>query len=193
MVEFGIRRLAPFEGASRYHLFNDEGQLVLVADYRSPWLPDDGVRQVRFAKPDGSPIASLDLPQNLHGNGRLDAEVSYAIIFDYAVYAIITENNRSPRQPDPVTTYYTIELEGNKWLVLPTKGDGSIYGLYNNLPTGFNHHIQFDVEDLPEAAGRIRKAVEGFDFVATIPLSKLRQRELVSMALVFLIDGLTHS
>jgi hypothetical protein len=193
MVDFGIRRLAPFENASRYHLYNDEGQLVLVADHRSPWLPEHASRQVRFANPDGSPLASLDLPQILPNNGRVSSEINYAIIFDYAVYAIISEINPSAGITATGHPYYTLELEGKNWLALPVGKDGSVYALYDNLPTGFNHHVQLDVDDLPEPTGFIRRDTEGFDFVATIPLSKLRQRELVSMAMVFLIDNFTSA
>ena len=56
-MNLGIKRLAAESDATRqYHLFDGAGTLVLVADQGSPWLTENRYH-VRFARPDGQPVA----------------------------------------------------------------------------------------------------------------------------------------
>ncbi len=189
-MDFGIRRLPPFEEDHRYHLFDDQGQLILVADYGSPWLPVDSLQQVRFARPDGNLIATLDLPHSRQIDGRPERVTSYAIIFDYAVYAIINRINSSIDVLEKNRRYFTLEVEGQTWLILPKGDESGTYELYNRLSPGFSRHIEPETTNLLDPAAIIQEQVEDFNYIATIPIRELKQRELVVLALVFLIDSM---
>lgn len=186
MVEFAIRRLPIFDEARRYHLFDDQGQLILVADFGSPWLPKESLQQVRFALADGKLMATLDLPRAASTSSSEQRSNSYAIIFDYAVYAIINEEYPTPSQSQASKPHMTIEAEGRNWIILPHGEEPVDHALYR-LPQHSLRHGVPETETLPEPTAFIRRDSGDFDFRATIG-NELAQREMILLSLIFLLD-----
>jgi hypothetical protein len=187
MAEFAIRRLPAMSDDRRYHLFDDQGQLLLIADFSSPWLPQASLQQVRFARADGRPIATLDLPRTSSTNRREQRSFSYAIIFDYAVYAIINVSHHTSTQSPASSPHITLEAGGRNWIILPHGKDPVDYALFR-LPHDTMRQALPEVETLPEPTAMIRRSSEDFDFVATIG-TEFRQREIILLSLIFLLDG----
>ena len=137
MVSYRVRRLpADDEPTRRYHLYDRADQLLLVADQGSAWLPADQPPQVRFARPDGERVASMDLPR--HDERRPDKKQNYAVIYEHAVYALITatethNGSTGPLSPGPGPfTQLMIEVEGNRWPALRWPGEeGPLLTLYD--------------------------------------------------------------
>jgi len=91
-MRFGIRRLdAGGDNGRRYHLFDEDGRVELVADYGSRWLAAEPGHHVRFARSSGDVVASMRLPRPLLPGHNRQRSVSYAVILNHAVYAIINE------------------------------------------------------------------------------------------------------
>jgi hypothetical protein len=185
MFDFGIQRLLPTVDGRRYHLFNDQNELVLIADFGSPWLASEPRKQVRFAHSDGRLVATLEFPDDAFR--RNEAARSYAIIFDYAVYALINEIRPSPGASGAADLSYTIEAGGNRWLLLPHGEQALAYALHR-LPRSFGRNLQPNADELPEPVGSIRRAEGGFDYVASIPDEVIAQSALITLALIFLLD-----
>lgn len=186
MFDFGIQRLPPSVSGRRYHLFNDQNELALIADFGSPWLASEPRKQVRFAHSDGRPVATLEFPDDAFR--RKETTRSYAIIFDYAVYALINEIVPSPGTSRTLHPHYTIEVGGNRWLLLPHGEQASAYELYP-LPRSFGRNLQPDADALPEPVGSIRRDEAGFDYVTSLPVEVIAQRALITLALIFLLDN----
>ena len=141
MISYRVRRLhAPGEMARRYHLFDRADQLLLVADEGSAWLPADQPPHVRFARPDGERVASMDLPRPT--DRRPEKQHNYAVIYEHAVYALITAPARPPSgATGPLTsssgivwpfTRLMIEVEGHRWLGLRWREEaGPLLVLYD--------------------------------------------------------------
>lgn len=198
MVSFRIRRLPDSdEHGRRYHLFDRADQLLLVADQGSPWLPAGDGAQVRFARPDGERVASMDLP-SLAGH-KPDKKLNYAIIYEHAVYALLTAMDLSsgtgslaqaaaaPGKFDRLV----IEVEGHKWLGLCWTGgeEGPLIVLYDAGATGLSASIDPESADLPEPIGLLEVGTGEYDFDLTLPAGRLSQSPLLGLALVYLVDG----
>lgn len=181
-MKFAIKRLPSHDAARRYHLYDDASQLVLVADHGSPWLPNEPFRHVRFALPNGHPIASLDLPWASEPTRSEDA-TSYAVIFDHAVYAIINAYVGDPR-PFP---YHIAEVEGHRWVVIPHETSHHIYA---GVPSGLSYCDDPQELDLPERIGTIT-AVDNPIAVELDPPPEdaLHETALFALALAFLLDA----
>ncbi len=199
MVTYRVRRLPATEDedARRYHLFDRSDQLVLVADRGSAWLPDDESLQLRFSRPSGERVASMDLPRP--ADRRQDKKQNYAIIYEHAVYALITamdlSSGTSPLIPPAATTNkfdrLAIEVEGNRWLGLCWTGgeDGPLLILYDAAAADLPTTVDPESADLPEPIGLIEVGVGDYDFDLTLPAGRLAQGPLLGLALVYLIDG----
>ena len=89
-MNFAVARLNCTPEMAQYHLLDPRSTVVLVADYGSPWLPP---HQLRLAKPDGKPVASLTLPKPGFTRLRLRTTnlASYALVIENSVYAVINK------------------------------------------------------------------------------------------------------
>lgn len=197
MLSYRIRRLpSADESATRYHLFDRADQLLLVADQGSAWLPRDEPLQVRFARPDGERVASMDLPRP--DERRPDKKQNYAVIYEHAVYALLTTMDLSsstgsllvpPAAPFPFDRL-VIEVEGNKWLALRWTGDdGPLLILYDAAASGLPASVDPEAADLPEPIGLLEVGTGDYDFDLTLPAGRLVQGPLLGLALVFLVDS----
>jgi hypothetical protein len=196
MISYRVRRLhAPGEMARRYHLFDRADQLLLVADEGSAWLPADQPPHVRFARPDGERVASMDLPRPT--DRRPEKQHNYAVIYEHAVYALITAPARPPSgATGPLTsssgivwpfTRLMIEVEGHRWLGLRWREEaGPLLVLYD--AAGLSLAVERDSSDLPEPLGLLEVGAGDYDFDLTLPAGRLEQGPLLGLALVFLVD-----
>lgn len=197
MISYRIRRL-PGDGdsARRYHLFDRADRLLLVADEGSEWLPADDGPQVRFARPDGERVATMDLPRP--ADRRADKKQDFAIIYEHAVYALITamdlsSSTGSLSRAAAVGTFdrLVIEVEGNKWLGLCWTGqeDGPLLVLYDAEAGGLATTVDPESTDLPAPIGLLEAGAGDYDFDLTLPAGQPKQGPLLGLALVFLVDG----
>jgi hypothetical protein len=195
MVSYRVRRLHKAdEQARHYHLFDGTDQLLLVADQGSAWLPTGDPPQVRFARPDGERTASMDLPRP---GIRPDRKQNYAVIYEHAVYALITamdlSSGTAPLAPPATLRHFdrlVIEVEGNRWLALRwTEHEGPLLILYDMAATGLSAHVDPEAADLPEPIGLIEIGTGDFDFDLTLPSGRLAQGPLLGLALVYLLDN----
>lgn len=183
MFDFGVRRLPRIGQERRYHLFDDQGQLVLVGDYQTPWLENDPYHHLRLARPDGKLVATLDMTDAAQ-QGRAGASGSYAIIYDYAVYGILN----TFRPGGQAAPYFAIEVEGQRWLALAEEDDRAQYALYSRVPARLGRDAAPDPRQLGDPIGSLRGDDAGYAYTLALPARSLRQRELLALALVFLID-----
>jgi hypothetical protein len=188
MVSYTIRRLhAAGDRDRRYHLFDRADQLLLVADLGSAWLPADQDHQVRFARPNGDPVATMDLPQP--DDRRPVKSRDYAIIFEHAVYALISARSSSKSQQDAEFDRLVIEVEGHRWLALCWPGGReALMVIYDADAADIPTHIDPASTDLPEPIGVVEDGGEA-EFHVTLPAGRPAQGHLLAMALVFLIDA----
>ena len=196
MISYRVRRLhAPGGMARRYHLFDRADQLLLVADEGSAWLPADQPPHVRFARPDGERVASMDLPRPT--DRRPEKQHNYAVIYEHAVYALITAPARPPSgATGPLTsssgivwpfTRLMIEVEGHRWLGLRWREEaGPLLVLYD--AAGLSLAVERDSSDLPEPLGLLEVGAGDYDFDLTLPAGRLEHGPLLGLALVFLVD-----
>jgi hypothetical protein len=183
------------EQARRYHLFDRADQLLLVADGGSPWLPQSDPPQVRFARPDGERVASMDLPRP--DERRADKKQNYAVIFEHAVYALITAMDLSSitgalaATPARYFDRLVIEVEGNKWLALRWTGleEGPLLVLYDAAASGLSPQLDAESADLPEPIGLVEVGAGDYDFDLTLPSGRLAQGPLLALAVAYLVDS----
>ncbi len=200
MISYRVRRLhAADEPTRRYHLFDRADQLLLVADQASPWLPADTPPHVRFARPDGERMASMDLPRA--GDRRPEKQQNYAIIYEHAVYALITAPVRpssvgaaGPLPPHGQAMVWPfgrlmIEVEGHRWLALRWREPmGPLLVIYDAAAAGLSLTVDRDSADLPEPIGLLEAGAGDYDFELTLPAGRLEHGPLLGLALVFLVD-----
>jgi hypothetical protein len=199
MISYRVRRLhAPGEAARRYHLFDRADQLLLVADQGSAWLPPDQPPAVRFARPDGERVASMDLPRPT--DRRPEKQHNYAIIHEHAVYALITTPMRPAGGATGLLTgsngivwpfsRLMIEVEGHRWLGLRWREEtGPLLVLYDAAAAGLSLGVERDSSDLPEPLGLLEVGAGDYNFDLTLPAGRLEQGALVGLALAYLVDN----
>lgn len=191
-MNFGVKRLPAEDKGRRYHLYDEHDQLILVADHGSPWIPEEPTRHVVFARPNGDPIATLDLPER-NGDGKRQKGTSYAVIHEHAVYAIINEHgpeNGRKAKPNELP-YYTVEVEGMRWLALPHTDPHTLFALYEEVPSGVDVYGEQVAEELPPPVAAVHPVADGYDFVVEMPEERLQQSALLLLALIFLVDRFT--
>lgn len=183
-MDLAVRRLtASAGGAPNYHLLDPQGNILLVADQSiAPNL--DERRQVRLARPDGRLLATIDLP--LAGSGAESAD--YAIIYDYAVYAILSVHAPESEERELTGPYFTLEVEGERWAAVPDPTLDHCYALYDEVPRGLTPYGSLADLDLPPAIGRICRVDTDVAFTVTLDLARLQQPDLIILALAYLID-----
>lgn len=185
-MDFGIRRLQGEQDAGqRYHLFDGKDRLQLVADHGSPWLPADEQNRVRFARPGGQVVASLDLPKEEKRvkNGRI--HTSYALILEHAVYAILNKYQDKQGKKRP---FFTVEADGVTWLAWSETGSNVLLALYKEVPANLmvvNDPLESGQLD---PVGAVSRAEERYDFSVTLPVHPFHHADLIILALVFLFD-----
>ncbi|HSH02879.1 MAG TPA: hypothetical protein VLL52_10205 [Anaerolineae bacterium] len=184
MMIFRVKRLASAVASGcYYHLFNEQGILMMVGDYGRPWL--EGGTQVRFAWPDGQLLATLSLPRWGHPGwgwgGRRQYE--YGLVIEDAVYASMQRHQ--PGQEGVV--YFTLEVDGQR-LVLWGDDSGAGYGLYEQGPSDFDLYMGAEV--VPETAVGWLRLVADESYRYEIEWRKrfLSRAALLSLALVCLWD-----
>ncbi|MBP7999176.1 MAG: hypothetical protein KA314_00655 [Chloroflexi bacterium] len=187
-MNYGIARVNKTQNCAQYHLFDHRQQLILVADYGSPWVPP---HQVRLARPDGQPVASLTLPRPALTRFRRQTSnlASYALVIENAVHAVI---NRL--QPSTVNQsekpYYIIEVESQKWLALGEPEGAERFALYSTVPPRLAF-IPLRQVPLPAAVGTINPMPPDtlpYDFAITVEPGRLKQLPLLLLCLVFLME-----
>lgn len=178
---FKVKRLHDAtDSGRRYHLFDEDHHLLLVADQGSAWLPEEPQR-VRFAKPNGEQIALLDLPRA--SSGVPTRAASYAIIFNHAVYALFNELSADQNTPPN----YLLEVEGNRWLMKRQEQDSLTFlNIYEQFPADIAIYAE---TELPEPIGSIRTAANDYDFTISLPSDQLSQAPLIALALVTIVES----
>jgi hypothetical protein len=189
-MNFAVARLNCTPEMAQYHLLDPRSTVVLVADYGSPWLPP---HQLRLAKPDGKPVASLTLPKPGFTRLRLRTTnlASYALVIENSVYAVINKLHPSAANQSDAP-YFIIEVESQKWLALDEPEQRGRFALYSGVPP----RLAFTpLQQLPLAAaiGFITPhspatLEDPFDFAIQIEPGRLRHFNLILLSLVFLID-----
>lgn len=180
---FKAKRLhEDMENGRRYHLFDEAHHLLLVGDQASPWLPDEPQR-VRFARPSGEQIATLDLPRPTStATSKTSSSTSYTIVYNHAVYAIFNELAADDHGPSD----YLLEVEGERWLVARPEAERDLsFNIYDQFPADIDI---YEESELPEPLGTIRPADGDYDFTISLPAEQLGQPALLALALVFMAD-----
>jgi hypothetical protein len=182
---FKVKRLHDAtDPGRRYHLFDEAHHLLLVADQGSPWLPEEPQGRVRFARPSGEQVATLDLPRL--GSASPGKKASHAIIFNHAVYAIFNELAADPHRPPD----YLLEVEGNRWLVTREEQESlNSLNIYDQFPADLEKFVE--TEDM-EPIGSVRPAggdPGGYDFTISLPPEHLSQTPLIALALVVIVES----
>ena len=208
-MDYAVKRLNPGQGElPNYHLLDPRGTVLLVAD-QGVAGPDDR-RQVRLARPDGKLLATIDLPETgtLSANNMAD----YAVVHDYAVYAILSIHRRTAgddaskdgeKNAVKNTTqgtahgakenghYLTLEVEGEKWLVLHHPELPHCFAIYDEIPAGLQTYDNITELDLPPSIGRICQTEDQHAFTANLDPYRLQQTGLVVLSLAYLLDRIT--
>ena len=183
-MDFAVKRITAGAGsAPNYHLLDPQGNILLVADQSVAPSADDR-RQVRLARPDGRLLATIDLP--LAGSDVENAD--YAVIHDYAVYAIFSVHPPEGEERKLGGPYFTLEVEGERWAVLPDSEREHCYALYDEVPRGLTPYGSLLDLDLPLAIGEVCRLDTDVAYTATLGLTRLQQPDLVVLTLAYLID-----
>lgn len=202
-MDYAVKRLSPGQGKlPNYHLIDPQGRVLVVADQSVARGPDER-RQVRLARADGKLLATIDLPETgiLNANNTAD----YAIVHDYAVYAILSIHRRpageetgkngsknAGRSSMRNSHYVTLEVEGEKWLVLHHPEEPHCFAIYDEIPAGLHTYTTITELDLPPSIGRICHTEDEFAFTANLDPYRLQQTGLVVLALAYLLDRVTN-
>lgn len=182
------RKVSESGGVSSYLLLGANDTELLVADH-TEGPPPDSRRQIRLARPSGRLVATIDLPSPTRDGEEDDRKVDYAIIHEYAVYAIISVRHRPlPEEDAGVRNYFLIEVEGETWLVLPHPEQRDCYAFYDEIPSGLHTYESLTELDLPPEFGQAcRQDGDGFLIVSLNP-RRLFRTDLVVLSLAYLID-----
>lgn len=189
-MNYGVERTVS-EGGDRplYTLVDPLGSALLVADYAQSTPPEER-RQLQLTRPGGRLVATIDLPQ-VEIQGVTDqSQTDYAIIHDFAVYAIISVCRRSDSEGEGGgEVYYVLEAEGETWLALPHPDEPECYALYDEVPSGLQTYDALTEEDLPNSIGRVcQKQDEKTALAMTLAPQRLQHADLVLLTLGVLLD-----
>lgn len=183
-----LRTIREPDGHLTYVLNDASGSSLLLADQMES-APPDSRRQIRLARPSGRLLATIDLPQHARNSLEESRRIDYAIIHEYAVYAIISVRRRPPSDSSNQNhVYYTLEVEGETWLVLPDPEDEACYMLYDEVPAGLQTYDTLTELDLPPGIGRICMGGDEVIASATLEQRRLMHTDLVVLGLALLIE-----
>ncbi len=169
-----------------YNLLSEQGNLLLAGDLGLATEAKEGLREMRFTRPDGTLLATMKFPAGEDPSAAEWVGTDFAVIQDYAVYAIFT-----PRQQEDNTPILTLEAEGGNWLVLPRAEPPNSFALFGQLPDGYHTFDRTVEAELPPQVGRVVPAEEEvYHFNIELTARRWRQTSLVVLALVFLLDYL---
>lgn len=186
-MEYIVRRTTSETGEfPTYTLLDTNGATLLHAD-QSQGPPPDSRRQIRLMRPGGRLLATIDVPPTTvdEDEQRLD----YAIIHDYAVYAIVSVHRRHNSEGNgSAERYFVLEVEGETWLLLPHPEQNACYALYDEAPASLDTYDTLTELDLPRHIGRFCR--DGDDRALSIQLdsARLTHTNLLVLALALLID-----
>lgn len=173
------------DGSPVYSLLDAQGSTLLKAEQVSGLTPEDR-QQIRLARPGGRLIATIDLPQVDVPGTENDERTDYAVIHDFAVYAIVSACRRPDVEAGP-DAYYVLEVEGEAWAVLPDVEDATCFALFNEMPAGLDTYDTLTELDLPPCIGRLCRA-DDERLAITLSPQGLKHTDLVLLALGLLID-----
>ena len=106
-MHYRVKKLtaAGEQRASGYNLLSEQGNLLLAADLGQPTEAEGDLHQMRFTRPDGTVLATMKFPADREASAAAWEGIDFAVIQDYAVYAIFT-----PRQQEDGTSVLTLEM-----------------------------------------------------------------------------------
>lgn len=188
-MDFTVQRTTPEAGEPpSYVLYGERGNTLLMADQIESADPESR-RQIRLARPSGRLVATIDLPQVAANVVDDSQRTDYAVIHEYAVYAIISVRRRpvaeATAQP-PV--YYLLEVEGETWLVLPDPEKSGCFAFYDEVPAGLHTYDTLTELDLPAGIGDICRNGDEWRVTVRLEPRRLLHTDLVVLALALLID-----
>jgi len=188
-MDFMVQRLTPdADEPPTYVLQDARGSSLLQADQSQGPSPDSR-RQIRLARPSGRLVATIDLPQAAAESTGDEQRVDYAIIHEYAVYAIISVRRRPTSETETGTNvYFMIEVEGETWLILPHPEHEACYAFYDEVPAGLYTYDTLTELDLPTGIGRICRNGDERALTVNLEPFRLAHTDLVVLALALLID-----
>lgn len=187
-MEYIVQRATSEAGESpAYSLLGTNGETLLLAD-QSQGPPPESRRQIRLMRPDGRLLATIDVPP-----ATIDEEEQkrdYAIIHEYAVYAIISVHQRqgAANGNGGATQYLVMEVEGETWLLLPHPEQDACYALYDEAPASLHTYETLTELDLPRHIGRFCRDNENQPLSIQLETARLMHTNLVVLALAMLID-----
>ena len=189
-MDYAVKRLSPGGGATpTYHLLDPQGAVMMAAEQSATRAPS-GRRQVKLTRPDGRLLATIDLPET----GALSAEsvADYAIVLDYAVYAILSIHRRPANEESAGSRendhYLTIEVEGDTWLVLHHPELPNCFAIYDDIPAGLHTYDTITELDLPPSIGRICHTEDDVTYTANLEPYRLHHTGVVVLSLAYLLD-----
>lgn len=188
-MDFVVRCITPQSARDPvYHLLDGEGSLLLVASVTAKKKPDD-IQQLRLARPDGKIQATIELAPSATASNDERSGADYALVHDFAVYAILSEHHRAATgEASEVSIYFTVEVEGEHWLALAHPELPACFVIYDEIPAGLKTYNKLTELDLPPAIGRLCTRSDDTCFDVELEPRRLQQTGLLVLALSFLID-----
>lgn len=189
-MDFTVDRTASeADGTPIFVLRDSQGTSLLRAEQAQGPAPEYR-RQIRLSRPSGRVVATIDLPKVEAPAIPAEKRTDYAIIHDFAVYAIISVCRRSDTdEGGPTGEYYLLEVEGETWLALPDQQEVGCYMLYDEVPAGLHTYETLTELDLPDSIGRLCRQAEQSEAVSiSLSPQRLKHIDLVLLALGLLID-----
>lgn len=189
-MDFTVDRTASEADGTPVFLLRDSQGTSLLRAEQAQGPPPEQRRQIRLSRPSGRVVATIDLPHAEPPAIPAEKRTDYAIIHDFAVYAIISVCRRSDAdEGGPTEDYYLLEVEGETWLALPEQQEVGCYMLYDEVPAGLHTYETLTELDLPDSIGRLcRRAEQPAGVSITLSPQRLKHIDLVLLALGLLID-----
>lgn len=186
-MKFSAKRLFVHElDMVGFHLFDADGALVMVAEHGTPWQPEQEKHLLRFAYPNGQVVATMDL-SGVPVAGKFGyVRTSFAVIYDMAVYAMISEfRPEDTAAADDTLPHYEIEVDGMAWVMAGQTSGNPLFALFEKSGSDPVVHASLLTDGLVPAIGTI-SALDGETFAIDLPDNVLRQPAVVALSLLYL-------